>query len=49
MKNLKSTKIKLPKEFTLQRNGGLKTVIFTEDKVLDFYLQKKIIVIMLQY
>ena len=41
MKNFKSAKINLPNEFTLQRNGGLKTVIFTEDNSFGFLSAKK--------
>ena len=32
LKNLKSEKINLPKYFTLQRNGGVKTIISFNDK-----------------
>ena len=32
--NLKSKKLNLPKNFTLQRNGGVKTIISIEDKKL---------------
>ena len=32
IQNLKSTKINLPKHFTLQRNGGIKTIISFNDK-----------------
>ena len=41
MENLKSTKINLPNEFTLQRNGGLKTVIHTKDSIFGFISAKK--------
>ena len=41
MKNLKSEKLNLPKEFTLQRNGGVKTVFFSESESYAFLSAKK--------
>ena len=41
MKNLKSEKLNLPREFTLQRNGGVKTVFFSESESYAFLSAKK--------
>ena len=41
IKNLKSEKLNLPKEFTLQRNGGVKTVFFSESETYAFLSAKK--------
>ena len=41
MKNLKSEKLNLPREFTLQRNGGVKTIFFSESESYAFLSAKK--------